>query len=208
MSVELKDYEKLLSKEAWKGVSRLYALNIYSMEFEDVYQEMCISFASAAKLYQPAKGFAFTTYLVLILRRQFQRIVVKLVEERTHLTSVEEIQSRHDDGDDFDLYASIASDEPLLEDAIAHKLDVVAKLEALKPVTRMVLLSLIEPSEELKGEFNALQSHLRLGRELEVSNYKVPTEINLRFICEHNNIPAGKRRLIREELMASFGVTA
>jgi DNA-directed RNA polymerase sigma subunit (sigma70/sigma32) len=206
MSIEFKDYQKLVSQQAWKALTRLHALGIHSMDFDDVYQEMCLYYTIALKTFDASKGFVFSTYVVTVMQRRFQRVVTDLVEERGHMTSVEEIEARTSSEDGFSLYEHVSTDAPSIEDAIAHKIETVAKLEKLSTGAKMILMELINPSAELEEEFNAKQAHVRFGRELGVANGRISSDLSLHHICEHYGISGAARRQLRSELKDNFGV--
>lgn len=206
MSIEFKDYQKLVSQQAWKALARLHALGVHSMDYEDVFQEMCLNYTVALKTFDPSKGFVFTTYLVTVMQRRFNRIVESLVEERRHITSVEEIESSASSDGDFSLYDMVATDEPLIEDRIAHEADVMAKVNKLSAPARGILMELINPSAELEDNFQAKLAHIRFGRELGVANNRMSSDLNINFVCEHYGITGMAKKRIRDELKSNFGV--
>lgn len=206
MTIEFKDYQKLVAQQAWKAHTRLHAFGIHSMEYEDVYQEMCVFFAIALKTFDNSKGFCFSTYLVTVMQRQFKRLVDDLIEERTHISSVEEIEARSGSEEGFSLYDVIASNEPLIEDDVSRKLDVMAKLNTLSDKSKLVLIELINPSIGLQEEFEAKVAHCKFGRELGVTNGRMPQDVNLHLICEHHGLTNQDKRKIRTELKKNFGV--
>lgn len=206
MSIEFKDYQKLVSQQAWRALSRLHTLGIHSMEFEDVFQEMSLYYMIAIKTFDESKGYVFSTYLVTVMQRRFKRVIDTLVEERGNLTSVEELESRASSEDDFSLYDFIATDAPSIEDKLIHETETMAKLNKLSIKTRGVLLELINPSAALEDEFNAKVAHIRFGQQMGVSGKRMPSELNLHYICEHYGINGAARRQVRNELKANFGV--
>lgn len=206
MTIKFEDYQKLVAQQAWKAHTRLHAFGIYSMEFDDVYQEMCAFYSMALKTFDDSKGFCFTTYLVTVMQRQFKRVLDNLIEERKVLTSVEEIESRNSSDEGFSLYDVIATDEPLIEDDVSRKLDVLAKLESLSDKSKLILIELINPSAELTEEFEAKIAHCKFGRELGVAQGRMPAELNFKLICEHHGLNTRDRQKIRNELKKNFGV--
>lgn len=206
MTIEFSDYQKLVAQQAWKAHTRLHALKVYSMEFDDVYQEMCAFYSIALKTFDSSKGFCFSTYLVTVMQRQFKRLLDDLVEERKLISSVEEIEARGSHEEGFSLYDVIASNEPLLEDDISHKLDVLAKLNTLSDTSKLVLIELINPSIELQEEFEAKLAHCQFGRELGVAKGRMPHDLNIHMICEHHRLNSAEKRKIRTELKKNFGV--
>lgn len=206
MSIEFKDYQKLVSQQAWKALSRLHSLGIHSMEFEDVFQEMSLYYMIALKTFDESKGYVFSTYLVTVMQRRFKRVIDALVEERGNLTSVEELESRASSGDDFSLYDLIATDAPSVEDKLIHETETMAKLNKLSNKAKGVLWELINPSAELEEDFNARVAHVRFGQEMGTSDKRIPSELNLHFVCEFHGISGAARRNVRNELKASFGV--
>lgn len=206
MSIKFEDYQKLVSQQAWRALTRLNALGIYSMDYEDVFQEMSLYFAIATKTFDPSKGFVFSTYLVTVMQRRFKRVVEQLVEERGHISSVEEIESRTSSEEDFSLYDYIATDAPSIEDSLSHKREMMAKISNLSDKTKVVLMELTNPSAELEEEFNAKSAHVRFGREMGVNKGRFSSDIDLTFVCEHYGIRGAARKQVRNELKNNFGV--
>lgn len=206
MSIKFEDYQKLVSQQAWKALTRLHALGIHSMEYEDVFQEMSLYFTIALKTFDPSKGFVFSTYLVTVMQRRFQRVIEALVEERANISSVEELEARTSSEEDFSLYEYIATSEPLIEDSVSHKQEMMAKINKLSDRTKVVLMELTNPSAELEEEFNAKSAHILFGREMGIARGRLASDIDFAFVCEHYGIRRDARKQVRNELKKNFGV--
>lgn len=157
----------LIQKVARGCYARCQAVGL-ALDYEDVVQELSLTFVKAWRQFDPSRGFQFSTYYVMAARHQFNRFIDKLMEERVEhgVRSVEEISSWcSDDGEALSMAEVIASDElgPEARAMLAQRMEQLQK--RLKPLTQVVLQWLVKPPLELSVELAAVAAHANVGRE-------------------------------------------
>lgn len=211
-------HERLIGKFARKGHSRLLGVGVV-IEFEDVFQEMCVAFVKAADKFNPDLGFQFSTYLGRAVLMEFNKFADRLIAERMELGmhSVDEIE-RDDDGDP---YEGIVNYEGVsMEDALIARVESRERIAALNASERAVIRDLIKPSSELKTAFAAYKAQRDVGRlqrkavidaqralngkrVLPLREPEKVAEEGLRFIVKHHGI---NYRVFKRNMMKNLGV--
>lgn len=205
--IEFDTYEKLIKKTAWKCFKRLDANGVV-IDFEDVYQELVVTFCMAKDGFDASKGYKFSTYLVTSMYRQFNRFAEPLIQGRSLISSVEELEafSAGDDGDAPSMYELVDSNEPTPEDIYASKKDRMATLRGLSNDTKRVVRSLIDPSDLLLEAYEAKKAQVNHGIELGIKTMQINEDITFGFILEQQPISRAAKLGVRTEIKSKFGI--
>jgi RNA polymerase sigma factor (sigma-70 family) len=199
-ALKLENYSRLLHQLARKCYSRLCEAGV-SIDYEDVYQEMCLGYAKAVSGFDPSRGYAFTTYLVRACYNEFNKRYEKPIAERVQhgVFSVQE-WSTDSDEDSGCLFDVIPDDAPTPEQRLMRYQQAKLIERCMSKTAQEVLMLLVRPSEELRAAFRQLQDHRQAKRNNGHPYTPVPDEITLSFIGKFLNIPRAKMTEVRQEL--------
>lgn len=165
------EYQPLIHFAARKWIKSFDKASV-GIEYSDLVQEAFIVFIQAAKKYDETKGWAFSTYFVTAASHHFHNMLSRLVLERAQSVEV---------GYDLSLLDLIEdpSENPELELEGSQRIE--AAIESPSPVAKMIAVSLINPSPELKSEFQALDSKRKIASSLRIDE-RYPPELNINFM--------------------------
>lgn len=100
----LESVELLIYKLAMKCFARVQAMGV-GLTFDDVHQEMRMSYVLAKKTWNPERGVLFNTYMTTCCYRNFNELMrrVGLERQRLGLVNMSDMKSvSHGEGDDDD----------------------------------------------------------------------------------------------------------
>lgn len=196
-STNFDDHTGLVHNFARKGWGRMLAAHV-NVEYEDVFQEMSVTFTKAVRTFDPSKGVAFTSYMGRAIWNDFNRYAQKHIDERMQLglVSMDNIE-----GEDDNYFAeSLASDERTPEESLERKQDMLEKLRALSPTAKFLAAQLISPPAALEEAFAAHQA------EAVESGGRRVVGMTLRFIGSFYQIDARRMSAAIKELKTRYGV--
>lgn len=199
-------YEKLISQTAWKCFQRLNSAGVV-IEYQDVMQELSVTFCLAKDKFDATKGYKFSTYLVRAMYNQFNRFAEPLIEGRNLIASVEELEEYHGGSeDDIGLYEAVSNNDPSPEELVLNHIEVKAKLRGLSNNSKRAVRELIQPSELLIEAYEAKRAQREHGMSLGVKKREVPEDMPLSFILNHQKLGKAARDNVRAEIMNNFGI--
>lgn len=111
--------QRLLYKMAIKSFARVQALGL-GMTFDDVLQEMNLSYVLARRAWDPERGVRFTTYVTTAARQNFNNRIAKMARERVemgmvNMTDMRPRGSGRGDDDEQDLMEIYGADNTEVE---------------------------------------------------------------------------------------------
>lgn len=200
------DYKLLIGQQAMKGYKRLMG-NGVSVDYDDVFQQMSLTFCVASEKFDPSKGFAFTTYLVRAIWHQFNKWAETQIAYRQHTYSVDELLV-NDEGQDRDngIYDLVASDASTPEQIVLRRQDNERALKRISKEARDVVEVLANPSARTNEEWDALKAHHAHGRAMGVSSRRLPEDMNFTFAFDQLGLSQRRRNQVKRELGDAFGV--
>lgn len=83
-STQYEDHQGLIHKFARKGWGRLTSLGV-SIDYEDVFQEMSVTYCRAASKFDPSRGFTFSAYLGQAIWHDFNKLAQRFENELSGL---------------------------------------------------------------------------------------------------------------------------
>lgn len=188
----LQSVERQLLKLAGKCHARVEKLGL-SMDFDDVLQEMRLSYVKAAQKWNPQGGSLFTTYCQTVCLNNFNQAIRKMERERVeHGLMFEGELARSDADSDFEpdvLGEAIAGSD---SDRPDMRLDSEAAL-------RESLVGMSFAAKRLVGAL--LQEERRL--EVEVGP---PSPKRLRDLANMVGVQGEELSRVKRELLTRFGV--
>lgn len=200
-STNYNDHIGLVHTFARKGWGRMLKAHV-DVEYEDVFQEMTVTFVKAVKAYDPSKGTAFTSYVGRAIWNDFNRYAQKYIDERMELglTSIQEMEEGDDQEGGAWFNDSIASTERNPEEALDRKQQMLENLRALSPTAKFLAAQLIAPPPELEAAFAAHQAKAIEG------GGRAVVGMTLRFIGQHYEIEHRRLSKAIKELKTQYGV--
>lgn len=90
----------MVIKMAGKFMRRVEALSL-PMSYDDVYQELCLSYVHAHKAWNPEGGAKFLTYYVYSAQNNFNKAIAKMERDRVEMgmTPIEDFAQSSPDGE-------------------------------------------------------------------------------------------------------------
>lgn len=200
-STNYSDHIGLVHNFARKGWGRMIAAHV-NVEYEDVLQEMSVTFTKAAHSYNPEKGIAFSSYVGRAIWNEFNRYAQKHIDERMELglTSIEEQDARSEEDGGSWFSDSIESPDRTPEENLDRKQQMLANLRALSPTAKFLAAQLMSPPEALEEAF---EEH---RRAVSKNGGRAPASMSLRYIGQHYQIEPGRLTRAIKELKTQYGV--
>ncbi len=203
---DFESHSNLIHSFARKGFGRLQAARVL-IDYEDVYQEMCISFVKAQKMYNPDSGFSFTAYFGRAVWNDFNKLAERLIGEKVAvgMESVEDFRHEEDDGQDIYAFLSVETDSAESpEDMIEHNQEFIAHfgkcMRQLSPESRRVVAQFLAPSETLKQYHAAKRAKYMWSIKMGVRESPVAETMSLEFVIRNIVDTIKARSRVREEI--------
>jgi DNA-directed RNA polymerase specialized sigma24 family protein len=198
--VDYEEHQGLIHKLAKKGWARLEAAHVGGVDYEDVFQNMSMSYVRAAEQFNPNMGWSFTAYLGRACLNNFNKWAEKLCSEQCNLGLVRiEDMNAHSDASDSDVYEVFMGEEDSPEDIVSRKQEVLKNLRSLTPNAKRVVWLMMQPSQELLEAFESHHDGLANGNASRTS----PT---VGFIGRYLDMSSVTIRNVKDELSRKFNI--
>ena len=206
-STNYEDHVGLLHKLAKRGYAWLEAAHSH-LDYEDVYQEMCVGFVKAVEKWNPERGITFSAYMGTAAWNNFIKVAKKRIDEKVGLNVVSYDSLDEDEDGSFAEDVLLAdSDAEHVLDALIRKQEARLRIRHLSDNARAIIKELISPSAELVEAHEGLLEHYALAHQMGLSvGYRVHNAPSVTFIGRFLNIPKPRVEKIRDELHRVFGV--
>lgn len=206
-STAFEDHAGLIHKFAKGGYARLMSAGV-SIDYEDVFQEMCIGYCKAKEGYKPESGIKFSTYMGRSVINNFNKYAEK--ELRTHfglgILSVQDLELEGGESDAYE-FLDVESEEPTVEERIAAMQEMKLKSRFLTKHAKSVIRELIKPSKKLldfQQSYNDdIKARKASGEITKDTSFKA---VSIRLIMAYMNLTAVERTRLRVELKREFGI--
>lgn len=205
-STSFKDHAGLLHRFAKGGYARLMNAGV-SIDYEDVFQEMCVGYVKAAEKYKPDSGINFSTYMGRAVINNFNKYAEK--ELNTHfrlgLISVQALEI--EDGSDAYEFLETEDDTPTIADMISASQEMKLKSRFLTKNAKSVIRELIKPSKKLLAFQKSFNEDMIARKERgEISKAMTFDDISIRLIVRFLDLKLEERARLRTELKREFGI--
>ena len=204
-SMDMKDHEGLLHKYARGGHARLTSAGV-GIDYDDVLQEIRISFIKASRKFNPEIGVGFSSYMGRAVINNFNLYAERELSRHFGLgvISIEELSGSDDDETSCDLWGrhDFASSDDI-EETIAHRSEMKFRIGLLSRRARKVIRELVNPSHDI------LAHHQRQRQEMLEAKAKgepcgnVPDQLTIRYIARFHKF---KYPEIIEEINRTLGL--
>lgn len=199
-------HQGLLHKFSRAGYARLCKAGV-EIEYEDVYQHHAASFHMAYRKYDPTMGVGFPAYFGQACRNNFNKWAERLIREQMSLGLLRFSDMRGEkDGDDPGEYLESDGDiAPSPEDRLDHKQQMEHNLRRLSREAKLVVLHLIQPSDDLRTSFDREVREALALRE-QGHSVKIMQDHNFAYIGRYLGFSHTKMGNVRRELSRVFEV--
>lgn len=202
-----KDNTGLLHVVARKGYGRLQAIGA-SIDYEDLVQELSITFIRSFDLFDEMAGCKFSTYFMTAAYHEVNKIADAIVAERVTngVRSVEEIDSWSDE-EGSSVEERIANEDATPYQVVAANQLTEMIFKRLSPLAVMIAKMAIHPPEFMELEFEAATAHAEVARGIGIEK-RARGSLNVSFVCSvltKTNRPFASRiREAKEEVLFAF----
>lgn len=181
----------LVKQVAWKGYQRLIAIGA-TMEFDDLVQELSVTFVRAYDKFDESNGAKFSTYFVHAAYNDLNKLAKRIEAERVDLgmRSIEEIDALVGEGGSL---AERVASEAMTPEEIVERDSAIREIESrLTPVAALVMHWIIDPPDFLERELQAQQAHADYARSRGIAkrNRISPARFVCDFLGRVTDIPA------------------
>lgn len=210
-TTDFENHAGLIHSITRKCMGRLYNLG-FNIEYEDLFQDNCLSYTKAMIGYDAERGITFSAYMGRAIYNQFNNQVEKMLNERSGINTVlvgedndvDDIHYNNSNNQDGDLYnhhySMTVEDKAVLSDEIRGR---ISKLSSL---AKLVIRELISPSEDLLKTREGIRAHAELARSLNKRVPHVPQDVNLKLIRLHYALSYSDMKGVKREFSEKLGV--
>ena len=178
------------------------------MEYEDIFQEMGLSFTKAAKAWNPEYGVSFTAYLGRCIWNDFNRIANESIDKKMGIPTDPLINGYGENDDELLAFTDLTESFSYLEspEKIIERLDHADyMLSKLSPEGRQFVEELIDPSEALRQLFNGMREHVQMAKEQGDRHAKSARDITPAVVARHMCLSQHGIQRVKKEVNAVFG---
>lgn len=187
MTPQLADHEGMITKVAIQAHRRLMAAGVTWFDFEDVKQEMLITFLKVVESWDESKG-RLSTYYITAAHNNFNRLADKIIGKETSL----QFEATNDEHPQTIVTQELIEAASLIDGVDRSSTNPLDEVEAadyaakvmatLSPLAQMIVEMLQNPPGELLEEFEALQAKKQMSRRLGLRPENVRTAVDLSVI--------------------------
>lgn len=206
-STKYEDHIGLIRKLALRGWGRLTEANVH-VDFDDVVQDMTLTYVKAADKYNPDHGVTFSAYLGRAIWNQFNKFAEKEIRVQADLKLVrfEQLGDAVEDSDDGSVYESIASDEWTPEQYVEAAQQFRENMKSLGPTAKFIVSKLLNPTNDLMEALELAKRNAELARKS--GQYaKAPNDVTIAFIASHYGLDEKNVKKARKTLFSMYGLT-
>lgn len=196
MTVEFsRDHERYMKAFAFKVRNRAFAAGAASVQFEDIYQELCIAWCKARDAFSPEYGVPFIAFLSRGMHLHINRWIQDQITEGQHLTLD---QPTTEDGEGV-LHEVVPDKAPTpAEFAISEDMRQFV-YSRLSKRARMFVEFLESPPEFLVEGLKAIRARAEYGRAKGIACI-APKQITASMVFEFMRVDRVERIEIYREL--------
>ena len=172
----------LVHSLARKGHARLMSAGV-ALDYEDVFQEMSVTFLKAYKMFDASKGFRFSTYFYMAGLNRLNVWAQKMIEERLKhgVVSIQELNASGEE-EEFNLDEVLMPDEATPE-AHCRVSEFLTHLHnTLSPLANLILAWVVTPPPEIITEVRKAEAYAHYGRK-QGHNVRCSVDITPRYVA-------------------------
>ncbi len=197
-------HKGLIHKLAHKGYGRLMQAGV-TVDYDDVFQEMSVTYVKAASKYNPEKGVTFTAYLGQAIWNEFNKFAEKEVNFILQVSSIESM-SGNADMEGADLYESIDSGIASPEEYMEVKQNYIANTAKCSKNGRLIVKQIINPTSGLLDHLRAKQQAAMQDRASgKNKRAHAPLDVSVALIADYHKMSAHDLRVAKTNLNTVYG---
>lgn len=206
MEEMLVQYTPLIKKYTAKFGYRAAGLGC-ALDKEDLEQELICTFIKCVRAYDPERGAAFMTFVINAFFHEVNRLMRKDQRNIEAGRTVSNVAKDDADGE-FSIFDNIdsgwASPEQNLAALQLHQ-QLVGKLS---PAAAAIVGQLVDPSDQVCEQFDLHVRGIESRRASTIDGpaARIRPQLNLNFLFELFNVPAGTARKLRQEIEQNAAV--
>jgi len=203
------------SFEAQKGLIHKLARTIHTrvlatktnIQYEDLFQEACLSYAEALRTYKPGLGITFSAYMGRAVLNNVNRYVNKRIEERAlHGVMLFSEMSGEDDEDEFSPEQYLADTTLSVEQLAVRSVEISERIRCLSAEARRIIREIMAPTQAVMDAHEeylaAIHKHIAGG-----AKRRNPSEkLSVRLIGRYLGYSREQMRGIAQEFDTVLGV--
>lgn len=197
----------LLHKFTKMGFGRLQGAGV-EIEYEDVFQEMTVSFIKAHRTFDSSKGFSFSAYFGRSCMNNFNKWAANLCREQRELGLIRATDMNfgefEDKGDVLDYFYE-DGEQQSPEDMMIAIEEVRQRVGSLSLDAKRMVLHLIAPTQSMRDVFDEEVADAHEMRA-QGHNVKISRDHNFSFIGRDLGMTPGRVSEVRKELSRVFKV--
>ena len=171
----------LIVKIAKKCYARVVEFNL-PMDFDDVLQEVRISWWQARESFDPQSGFRFSTYFVRSAYNNMNKVVNRLMRRNPPGTITFDGDINNEG---FSLDSVIESPDPRPDEVLEMISNAEEVLDGLSDLARLAVEWIVTPPDFLLWEVGAKQEKAKIAENRDGKRRKPPVEVTLPMVVEY-----------------------
>lgn len=198
-------HQGIIHKFARKGYGRLIQAGVV-IDYEDVFQEMSMTYVKAAKLYNPERGISFSAYMGRAIWNQFNLFAENEILYKSQVTSIENMVDSLDI-EDANLYETVSSDAATPEQYMEVKQDWVTNNMKCGSIAKFIVKQIINPDQ---GMISRLETKQQVSRDSHLlkqgrGGKRAAGEVSIALIKEYFNLNPIDVRIAKKNLNNVYG---
>jgi len=202
-SMDFEQHQALIHKFARKGYGRLVQANVI-IDYEDVYQEMCVTFTLALSKYDPSKGISFSAYFGRAIWHQFNRFAEREIQEKVDIcsASIDDMASSGEDDSKMDFYEVVDSGQPSPEEILSSRQEAMERnAKCRSTVSKIFIRELMNPSKKVLDALAQQEEEIK-----GIDGRRANKEVGLQLIADAYGISNKDAKAAKKQLNKIYGL--
>lgn len=196
-------HQGLIHKLARKGFGRLMQAGV-TIDYEDVFQEMSLTYVKAVRKYNPELGISFTAYLGRAIWNQFNLFAEQEIGHSSEVSSIDEMSEGSEVND---LYEAIDGGSATPEQYLEVKQSWAVNSIKCGSVAKLIVRQIMNPSEglltRLKEKQKAAVDDRNTGQNPKAHAAR---NVTVAMIAQYHEISVQEMRMAKKNLNSVYGV--
>jgi DNA-directed RNA polymerase specialized sigma24 family protein len=198
--VEFEQHRKLLLKLAHQVHRRCFNAGASSVQFEDVFQEICIAWCKARDAWSPEHNVPFVAFLVRGARHHLNRWVGKEIMESNSRLNLDATGS---DDNDTEFHGLIADPKAEMPDEIIMRADRIREYDQILSQDALQFIRILEsPPPQLFAILDATQARREYALSRGVPAAPSQRKVSSALVFDLMGCDKTKRKQVFAELKA------
>jgi RNA polymerase sigma factor (sigma-70 family) len=163
-----------------RGYARLQSAGV-GLDYEDVFQEMAITFLKAYEKFDASRGFKFSTYFYMAAFNRLNSWAQAMIDERLNqgVISIQEL-NRNDEEEEYEDHLMRDDTTPEAHFRVTEFLEHIA--DKLSPLASLILAWVVTPPPEILTEIRKAEAYALYGRQ-RGHNARCMADVSPRYVA-------------------------